>query len=136
LLAALQPGMPAATSIVMKAQVLAPGASGKTTQINYAVDPNDVKFQETPDEAKHITLDFMAGAWDSDGKVAASVSDTLDATLKPDFNMAAIKGGIPAQQELKLKPGRYLLSLGVMDRNTRAMGTMWAPMVVPESQTK
>ena len=136
LLAALQPGMPAATSVVIRAQVVAPDAARKTTQINYAVDPNNVKFQETPEQAKHIVLDFLAVAWDSDGKVAASVSDTLDATLKPDFNMAAIKGGIPAQQELTLKPGKYLLSLGVMDRNTRAMGTIWAPLTVPApSQT-
>jgi hypothetical protein len=131
LLAALQPGMPAATSIVMKAQVLPPDTSRRTIKLNYAVDPNDVKFQETAEQAKHIVLDFLAVAWDSDGKVAASVSDTLDATLKPDFNMAAIKGGIPAQQELTLKPGKYLLSLGVIDRNTRAMGTIWAPLAVP-----
>ncbi|HVO61715.1 MAG TPA: VWA domain-containing protein [Terriglobales bacterium] len=130
LLAALQPGMPAATSIVMKVQVLPLDASGTTTQLNYAVDPKDVKFQEASDQAKHIMLDFMAVAWDGNGQVAASVSDTLDATLKPDFNMASIKGGIPARQELELKPGKYVIGIGVMDRNTRAMGTMWVPLSV------
>jgi len=136
LLAAMPPGMPPATSVLMKAQVLPPDASRQTTQINYAVEPNSVQFKETPDQARHITLDFMAVAWDSDGRVAASVSDTLEAALKPDFNMASIKGGIPAQQELHLKPGKYVLSLGVMDRNTRAMGTMWAPVTVPEIPAK
>jgi VWFA-related protein len=136
LMAALQPGMPAATSLVMSAQVSPSGAFGKPTQINYAVDSANAQFQETPDRARQITLDFMAIAWDSEGRIAASVSDTLSATLKPDFNMASIKGGIPARQELALKPGKYLLSLGVMDRNTRAMGTIWAPVVVPDSASK
>jgi hypothetical protein len=37
-------------------------------------------------------LDFLAVAWDSKGRVAASFSDTPpDATLQPDFNMASIK---------------------------------------------
>lgn len=136
LLAAMPPGMPPATSVLMKAQVLPPDASRKATQINYAVEPNSVQFKETPDQAKQITLDFLAVAWDSEGRVAASVSDTLDATLKPDFNMASIKGGIPAQQELELKPGKYVLSLGVMDRNTRAMGTMWVAVTVPGISAK
>ena len=38
----------------------------------------------------------LAVAWDKEGRVAASVSDTVDATLKPDFKMASLKGGIPA----------------------------------------
>ncbi len=136
LMAALPPGMPPATAVLMEAHVLPPGASRLTTQINYAIEPNSVQFKETPDQGKHFTLDFMAIAWDSDGRVATSVSDTLDATLKPEFNMATLKSGIPAQQELNLKPGKYVLSLGVIDRNTRAIGTMWVPITVPETPAR
>jgi VWFA-related protein len=136
IMAALRPGMPQATSILMKVQLLPPDGTRKTTQINYAVEPNDVKFQETPDQAKHIALDFMAIAWDDNGEVAASASDALAASLKPNFNMASIKGGIPAQQELNLKPGKYLLSLGVVDRTTRAMGTMSVPVTIPEASPR
>ena len=70
LLAAMPPGMPPATAILMKAQVLPPDGSRKATQINYAVEPNSVQFKGTPDQAKHITLDFLAVAWNSEGRVA------------------------------------------------------------------
>ena len=74
----------------------------------------------------------MAVAWDNQGRVSTSASDTLNPTLKPEFNMASLNEGIPGQQELALKPGSYVLSLGVMDRNSRRVGTIWMPLIVPE----
>jgi len=134
--AALQPGMPPATAALMRAQVLEPDAARKTTRIAYAVETGDVQLVGTPDRFKHFTLDFMAIAWDSNGRVAASASDTLSPTLKPEFNMASLNAGVPANQELALKPGKYVLSLGVMDRNTRKVGTVWASLTVPDSVAK
>jgi hypothetical protein len=136
LAAALQPGMPPATSILMKVRVQPPDASHKTTRVDYAVESSDVQFVETPDHMKHFTLDFMAVAWDSEGRVAGSASDTLSPALKPEFNMASLTTGIPASQELTLKPGKYVLSLGLMDRNTRKVGTVWASLTVPETASK
>lgn len=132
LVAALQPGMPPATSLLMKVRVQAPDASHKTTLINYAVQTEDVQIQETPDHLRHLTLDFMAVAWDNQGRVSTSASDTLNPTLKAEFDMASLSAGVPGQQELMLKPGNYVLSLGVMDRNTRKVGTLWVPLTVPE----
>jgi VWFA-related protein len=136
LAAALQPGMPPATSILMKVRVQPPDASHKTTRVDYAVESSDVQFVETPHHMKHFTLDFMAVAWDSEGRVAGSASDTLSPALKPEFNMASLTTGIPASQELTLKPGKYVLSLGLMDRNTRKVGTVWASLTVPETASK
>lgn len=131
LVAALQPGMPPATSILMKVRVQPPDASHKTTRIDYAVQTDDIQIQETPDQVKHFTLDFMVVAWDSQGRVSTSASDTLNPTLKPGFDIASLSGGVPGQQELMLKPGNYVLSLAVMDRNTRKVGTLWVPLTVP-----
>jgi len=136
LVAALQPGMPPATSILMKVRVQPPDASHQTTRIDYAVDTGDVQIQETPDHVKHLTLDFMAVAWDNQSRVASSASDTLNPALKPDFNVASLSAGIPGQQELTLKPGNYVLSLGVMDRNTRKVGTLWVPLTVQDTRLK
>jgi VWFA-related protein len=136
LMTALTPGMPPATAVLMKARVLAPDTSREKTQINYAIQADSVQIREAPDQVKHMTLDFLAIARDSEGRIAASVSDTLDATLKPGFDVASLKNGIPAQQELLLKPGKYVLSLGVMDRNTRAMGTISATVTVPGASAR
>ncbi len=134
LVAALQPGMPPATSILMKVRVQPPDASHKTTRIDYAVQTDDVQIQETPDHFKHLTLDFMAVAWDNQGRVSTSASDTLSPALKPEFDIASLNAGVPGQQELTLKPGNYVLSLGVMDRNTRKLGTVWVPLNIPEAR--
>ena len=134
LVAALQPGMPPATSILMKVRVQPPDASHKTTRIDYAVQTDDVQIQETPDHFKHLTLDFMAVAWDNQGRVSTSASDTLSPALKPEFDIASLNAGVPGQQELTLRPGSYLLSLGVMDRNTRKLGTVWVPLNIPEAR--
>ncbi len=64
LVAALQPGMPPATSILIKVRVQTPDASHKTTRIDYAVQTDNVQIQETPDHTKHLTLEFMAVSWD------------------------------------------------------------------------
>jgi hypothetical protein len=41
--------------------------------------------------------------------------------------------GVPAQQQIALKPGTYNLRLGVMDRTTQQIGTLDVPLVVPEN---
>jgi VWFA-related protein len=84
LAASLQPGLPPSTSILMRVQVLPPDASHKTVRMDYSVASDDVQIQETPDHVKHITLDFMAVAWDNQSRVAASASDTLSAALNPN----------------------------------------------------
>jgi hypothetical protein len=117
----------------MKVRVQPPDAAHKATRVDYVVETGDVQIQEFPDHVKRFTLDFMTVAWDSEGRVASSASDTLSPTLKPEFNIASLNAGIPANQELTLKPGKYLLSLGVMDRNSRRVGTMWASVTIPDS---
>ena len=42
---------------------------------------------------------------------------------------------VPAHQELELKPGTYTLRLGVVDRNSRKIGTLDVPLTITAVQS-
>jgi hypothetical protein len=129
--AALQPGMPPATSMMLTASLELPDATRKDVKINYIIDSNGVNFADAADNKKHVEIDCMVIAFDSSGKEVAHASDTLDATLPANAYAAVQTYGLPAHQLISLPPGRYNLRIGVMDRTTQQIGTVDSPLVVP-----
>jgi hypothetical protein len=109
-----------------------PKAKQKTIKINYIISPNKVTFSALPENKKHVLVDCMAIAFDKDGKEVAHASDTLDGAIPQAAYDAVMKQGLPANQELELKPGTYNLRLGVMDRATQQIGTVDVPLEITE----
>jgi VWFA-related protein len=130
LLGALQPGMPPATMLYVMASVEPPKAKQKTVKINYIIAPSNVTFTDLPENKKHVLIDCMAVAFDKDGKEVAHASDTLDGAIPQAAYDAVMKQGLPANQEIELKPGTYNLRLGVMDRATQQVGTVDVPLEI------
>ena len=97
-----------------------------------SINPNGVTFSDVADQRKHVMLDCMAIAYNTDGGEAAHASDTLDGTIKAAAYDTVMNNGLPAQQELTLPPGAYNLRLGVMDRPSQQIGTVDVQLVVPE----
>jgi len=131
--AALQPGMPPATSMMLTASLELPDATRKDVKVNYVIDSNGVDFADTPDNKKHVQLDCMVIAFDSSGKEVAHASDTLDATIPPQAYAAVQAYGLPAHQLISLPTGKYNLRIGVMDKTTRQIGTVDVPLEVPST---
>jgi VWFA-related protein len=129
--AALQAGMPPATSMLLTASIELPDAGRKDIKVNYVIDSNGVQFADAPENKKRAQVDCMVIAFDSAGKEIAHASDTLDATVPMNAYAAIQKYGLPAHQLISLPPGRYNLRIGVMDRTTQQIGTVDAPLVVP-----
>ena len=128
--AALQPGMPPATSMLLTASIELPDAARKEVKINYIIDSNGVNFADMPDSKKRAQIDCMVIAFDSSGKEVAHASDTLDATIPANIYSTVLTYGLPAHQLISLPPGNYNLRIGVMDRTTQQIGTVDAPLVV------
>jgi len=126
----LQQGMPASTMLFFTVHVKPPDATHKTVKIDYVIRPSNVTLDDAPNGGKHIVLDCMAVAFDKDGKEAGHASDTLDGTLPPAVLDSVLRSGIPASQELDLKPGVYNLRVGVQDRPSQAIGSLTIPVVV------
>jgi hypothetical protein len=131
LAAAMQPTVPESTRLLMKVQVLPPSTNRKTVSIDFAVSPADLAFTDGPDQHKLTTVDFMAVALDRNLREAAEISNTVDANLRPQTYNGVLKTGFPGHLELDLKPGRYVLRLGAIDRNNEKIGTVDVPMTVP-----
>ena len=129
--AALQPGMPPATSMMLTASLELPDAQRKDVKVNYVIDSNGVDFADAPDNKKHVQVDCMVIAFDASGKEVAHASDTLDATIPPQAYAAVQQYGLPAHQLILLPPGKYNLRIGVMDKTTQQIGTVNAPLEVP-----
>ncbi len=133
---AMHPEAPTSTMVLLKVQVLPPDATHKTVRIDYAIDPQDVSFVDTPDKLKHAALDLMAVAWDKDGKSGGESSDKIDTSVSLSSYQNAMRSYIPAHQELEVKPGSYTLRLGVVDRNSRRIGTVDVPLTVTAEQAQ
>jgi VWFA-related protein len=128
----MHPEAPTSTMVLLKVQVLPADATHKTVRIDYAIDPHDITFTDTPEKTKHVMLDLMAVAWDKNSKIAGESSDKIDTSISPTVYEEVMKTSIPAHEELEVKPGTYVLRLGVVDRNSRKIGTLDVPLTVPE----
>ena len=117
----------------LTASVELPDAKRPEVKVNYVIDANGVNFADVAGDKKHAAVDCMIIAFDSSGKEVAHASDTLDATVPLNAYAAIEKYGLPAHQLISLPPGRYNLRIGVMDRTTQQIGTVDAPLEVPQN---
>jgi VWFA-related protein len=129
----LQAGMPPATSLYLTAKVSPPVQPGKPVRVDYIINTNGVTFSDAENSTKHAVVDCMVIAYDQEGREVGHASDTLDATIPMNQYDWVIRRGLPANQEIMLKPGAYNLRLGVMDRTSQQIGTLDVPLIIPSS---
>ena len=72
----------------------------------------------------------MAVAWDNNHKNAGYIQNTMETSFRPEAYQQALRTGIPMHQELELKPGKYTLKLGVIDRGSQRAGTVELPLTI------
>jgi hypothetical protein len=130
LAAAMQPGLPQSTMLLVTLRVAHPDATSKAVRIDYNIDLGGINFNDTPDSRKRAILDCMAVALDGNGNIAGQIANTMDATLGPQEFLSFQRSGLPAHQELTLPPGNYDLRVGVLDRLSQRIGTVNVPLVV------
>jgi len=130
LAAAMQPGLPQSTMLLVTAKVLPPDATSKSLRIDYSIDLSGLDFTDTTDDRKRALLDCMAVALDGHGQIAGQIANTMDASLPPKEYQAMQQTGLPLHQELILPPGTYDLRLGVLDRASQKIGTVDVPVVI------
>jgi VWFA-related protein len=128
---AMQRTVPESTSLLMKVQVLPPSAERKSVSIDFAVVAADLDFADAPDHQKSAEVEFSAIALDKNWKAAGTGSKTIDASLRPETYQRVLRAGFPGHLDLEVKPGKYILRLGVMDRHNQRIGTLDVPLEVP-----
>lgn len=132
LVAEMQPGVPESTMLLLRVKVAATEATSDNVSIDFGVYAPDVAF--TGDALKHAKLEFVAVARDQNNKPAGNVSHTEELDLRSESFQKMQKTGVPAHQDLTLKPGTYKLRLGVMDYGSGKIGTMEVPVTIRPPQ--
>jgi VWFA-related protein len=132
LASAMQMGMPSSTALLMRAQVLPPDKSNPNVRIDYAVSSRDVQLTPMEKGGSSGTVDFMASVWDAQSKFISSTTQSINVKVPPNATPDQLRAGIPAHQEVSLKPGNYILCIGAMDRASQRVGTVWLSVSVPE----
>jgi VWFA-related protein len=118
---------PEVATVLFQAGVL---PSGGKVVVNFAIDPHTLTFDKGEDGSQHASLSCVVWAFSGKGDPQRS-EGSLKADLKADVYAQMMKAYLPCQRTLNLKPGKYTLKLGVMDRITNHMGTITTEVAVP-----
>ncbi|HWS19028.1 MAG TPA: VWA domain-containing protein, partial [Candidatus Elarobacter sp.] len=129
---ALDINAPALTAISFQAAVLpASQQTQNKTTVVFQIDPHTLAFQRGNDGLKHAELNCVVWAYPKKGDPVRSEGGTINAALPPDQFNRLMKSFFPCQRALELKPGQYVLRLGVLDRTVNLIGTVSTPLNVP-----
>jgi VWFA-related protein len=131
---AMQREVPLSTQLIMKARVVPPEESDKPVVIDMLLDARDLTYNPTAEKQQRPEVQFIAVAWDSNGKKCGSFSETFSPSLSQEQLQTLFRNGMQFHQPLTLPPGSYQLRLGVMDRLAGRVGTIDVPLVIEAKQ--
>ena len=131
---AMQPSVPVSTQFIMKARVTPPDGEGEATQVDIYIDLHDLAVTEVNGQKTPI-VDFVAVAWDHDGKGCGSFWTQFHTVSQSQYE-SLLHTGLRVHQDMPIKPGRYQLRLGVMDGVSGRIGTLDVPLIVGKRQAK
>jgi len=98
--------------------------------VDYAIAGSQLQFALEGD-IHHGAFDFMASAFDDDGKALSRVASRTVADLKPSSYQDTMVGGFRLHQEFDVPINAVSLRLGVEDELNRKLGTVEIPLPVP-----
>ncbi|HWF04070.1 MAG TPA: VWA domain-containing protein, partial [Candidatus Angelobacter sp.] len=129
---ALSLDSPSATSVVFHAGVAPPSDKVQKVTVSFAIDPHTISFEHKDDGLEHALVSCAVAAYSDKGAPVKQASTTMTAAMKTDEFQTMMKGQqFPCNQTIDLKPGSYNLALGVLDRNSKLIGTTTAWVKVP-----
>lgn len=118
----------AATGLLFYVHPVPAEKKGQPVTVEILVDANTVSFGSGPDFTRNTDLEFQAGAFTSDGKLAGVETQTARADLRPETYQQLMKNGIPVRLQLSLKPGRYMVRVAARDNRNGHIGTLDMPL--------
>jgi VWFA-related protein len=123
---------PSATGVVFRAGIAPPSGNEQKVTVNFAIDPHTLGFERKDDGLQHIMVSCAVAAFSEKGSFVKEEVSNVTAAMKADEFEKMMKGQqFPCKRAINLKPGNYNLTLGVVDRNSRLIGTTTAWVKVP-----
>ncbi len=123
---------PTATQVVFQAQVQPPSEKNKKVVVTFHIDPRTLAFEKKDGGMEFAKLSCTVWAYGKDKDKPTMSSGTVNANLNAsEYQQMTQQRFLPCDRQLDLKPGTYVLRIGVLDRASNKMGTATAQVVVP-----
>ena len=127
---ALMIDSPSSTAVLFRATVQPPVA-GQKVQVNFAIDPRTLSFTEKEGGTQQASLGCAIVAYSEKRSLVRNEINNVVGKVKAEEFPKLMRSNFPCQCTIDLKPGKYVLRLGVVDKVSRQMGTTTASVAVP-----
>lgn len=121
---------PSATAVLFRAVLTSPVDNNNKVVVNFVIDPHTLTFTEDSG-IHHASLSCAAVVFTEKGSLVKDTMSTINAPIASGDFQKLLDTTFPCRTTVELKPGKYLMRLGVMDRSTRMLGTTTASVTVP-----
>jgi VWFA-related protein len=96
----------------------------------YLVPVSQIAFADGPDNTGNGSMDFDIAAYDADGRLVTSMSQTMKLPLTADEFQQFTKSPFQFLQQLDLPAGQLFLRVGILDGVSNKIGTLEVPLTV------
>lgn len=122
---------PPSTQLVIRAKPSTPAADG-VMKLAVKLDPLGVGFttDDTGDRRARLQVVMIAYPVGGNGSAAES-NNLLSLGLTQEDYRSVLASGVPFEQTLPLKPGRYAIRIGILDLGSGRIGTLTMPYSTP-----
>jgi VWFA-related protein len=97
----------------------------------FAIPGRQIAFTDGPNATRHASLEFDLAAYDADGKLISSLSQTVNLPLTAGQAAQLAHSPFRFFQQLDLPSGPLFLRLGILDRTSSKIGTLEIPLTIP-----
>lgn len=122
--------VPSATAVLFRVVLTSPADNNNKVVVNFAIDPHTLNFSQQSD-VHHANLSCAAVVFSEKGSLVKDTMSTIHAPIPSADFQKLLDTTFPCRTTIELKPGKYWMRLGVMDRNSHLMGTTTASVTVP-----
>ncbi|HEY6253509.1 MAG TPA: hypothetical protein VI685_26420, partial [Candidatus Angelobacter sp.] len=122
---------PSSTAVLFHATVTPPAGNGQKIQVNFAIDPHTLGYAEKEGGAQQASLGCAVVAYTEKGSKVRDEINNMTGKVKAEEFPKLMRSNFPCTCTIELKPGKYQLRLGVVDKISKQMGTTTASVTVP-----
>jgi len=128
---------PISTGLHFMAGVIQPSESTQNKlRLNFAIDPHALSIDNGADGVRRATVECGVAVYDEKGKSLTMTVNVFKAEMNLEIYTRVMKSQLPCQDAVDLKPGKYLLRLGVRDTQTGLIGTSNARVTIANTTPK
>ena len=101
---------------------------------DFAISPQDVTFEPSPDGVRHGNVEIAIAAYDRDGKPLNFVLTTGDLVVRPDVYPRMLKVGLQIHKEIDVPKEYVYLRTGIYDAKAGTAGTLGVSLDAPAAK--